>query len=76
MDKQQNYRLRKMAALCEQIAIHIGTANIKKQFGQAEMHDERIRKYVRWSVGVAYAMQLELMLMQAAVDCQEKLAAK
>ncbi len=70
MNTSDANRLMKLAKLCEQIAIHIGTANIKKQFGQAEMHDERIRKYVRWSVGASYAIQLELLGIQARAKYQ------
>lgn len=70
MTTQEAARLMKLSKLCERIAIHIGTANIKKQFGQGEMHDERIRKYVRWSVGASYAIQLELIGIQARAKYQ------
>lgn len=77
MTTQDAARLMKLAKVSQKIADHIYAANYKKnlavimeQRSVIEIHDQRIRKYCRWSNTTAYAMQLCLESIQARAKFQ------
>ena len=74
MTTQDTARLMKLAKLSQKIAEHITTAHSKQNIAMimsqrsvAAIHDDRIRKYCRWSNVTAYAMQMYLEGIQAQI---------